>query len=69
MKEFIKQRLVKLLTEAKKLDYEYQIRDIGGTNVYYKRKKGEKIWCFIDEKEFNKKSNKENTIKYKQKYK
>lgn len=69
MKDFIKQRLVKFLTEAKKLDYEYQVRDIGGTNVYYKRKKGEKIWSFIDEKEFNKKSNKENTIKYKQKYK
>ncbi len=51
-----------LIGESKKnSDYEYQIRDIGG-DVFYKRKKGSKEWCFIDEIEFYKNSNKKNIV-------
>lgn len=55
----------KLISESKKMEYEYQIRDIGGADVYYKRKKGEKIWDFTDEDEFEKNSNKKNIVKFK----
>lgn len=67
MKDLIKLRLKHLLNEAKKSEYEYQVRDIGGSDVYYKRKKGDKLWSFTDEKDFTKNSNKENTVKYKKK--
>jgi hypothetical protein len=51
-----------LIGESKKnSDYEYQIRDIGG-DVFYKRKKGSKEWCFIDKIEFYKNSNKKNIV-------
>ncbi len=55
----------KLISESKKMEYEYQIRDIGGADVYYKRKKGEKIWDFTDEEEFEKNGNKKNIVKFK----
>lgn len=67
VKDLIKKRLNHLLNEAKKLEYQYQVRDIGGEEVYYKRKKGEKLWTFTDEKDFTKNSNKENIVKYKPK--
>lgn len=69
VKDLIKKRLNHLLNEAKKLEYQYQVRDIGGDEVYYKRKKGEKLWTFTDEKDFTKNSNKENIVKYKPKKK
>jgi hypothetical protein len=60
MKSLIKTLLREgLLTESK---FEYQVRDIGGADVYYKRKVGGDIWDFIDKEEFEKKSNKDNLI-------
>ena len=53
-----------ILEEVKKTEWEYQVRDIGGSDVYYKRKKGEKIWSFIDEKEFEKDSKKGKIVKW-----
>lgn len=67
MKNLIQIRVKAFLNEAKKTEYEYQVRDIGGSDVYYKRKKGEKLWSFTDEKDFTKNSNKENTVKFKKK--
>ena len=65
MKKYIKTLLREgLLIESK---YEYQLRDIGGADVYYRRKVGDDIWDFIDKDEFDKKSNKDNIIKYKNK--
>lgn len=60
MKSLIKTLLREgLLTESK---FEYQVRDIGGSDVYYNRKVGGEIWDFIDKEEFEKKSNKDNLI-------
>ena len=56
-----------LLEEVKKTEWEYQVRDIGGSDVYYKRKKDEKIWSFIDEKEFEKDSEKGKIVKWNKK--
>jgi len=68
IKSVIKYKLREsLLNEAKKTEYEYQMRDIGGGDVYYKRKKGSEIWGFIEKDEFEKNSNKENTVKFKEK--
>jgi hypothetical protein len=65
MKGLIKRLLREgLLTESK---FEYQVRDIGGADVYYKRKVGGDIWDFIDKEEFDKKSNKDNIVKNKNK--
>lgn len=53
-----------ILSEQNKLNnYEYQIRHIGG-DVFYKRKKGDKIWDFTDELDFYKNSNKNNILKW-----
>ncbi len=61
MKGYIKKLLREgLLIESK---FEYQVRDIGGSDVYYKRKVEDDIWEFIDKDEFDKKSNKDNIIK------
>ena len=61
MKRYIKKLLREnLLVESK---YEYQVRDIGGSDVYYKRKVKDDIWKFIDKDEFDEKSNKDNIIK------
>ena len=55
MKSLIKHLLVKaLIEESKKSEYQYQVRDIGGSDVYYKRKKGEKLWDFIEKEEYEK---------------
>ena len=63
MKGFIKYLLREgLLNESK---FEYQVRDIGGSDLYYKRKVGSDIWDFIDKDEFDKKSNKDNIVKSK----
>lgn len=53
-----------LLSESK---FEYQVRDIGGSDVYYKRKVNSDIWDFIDKDEFDKNSNKDNIVKSKKK--
>lgn len=61
MKGYIKKLLREnLLVESK---YEYQVRDIGGSDVYYKRNVKDDIWKFIDKDEFDEKSNKDNIIK------
>lgn len=65
MKEFIKDRLIVLLNESKKDEHQYQIRDIGGSDVYYKKKKKNKYWEFINKEEFDKKANKDNTVNFK----
>ena len=63
MKSLIKTLLREgLLTKSK---FEYQVRDIGGADVYYRRKIGGDVWNFIDKEEFDKKSNKGNIVKYK----
>jgi hypothetical protein len=61
MKSLIKQIL---LEEVKKTEWEYQVRDIGGSEVYYKKKKGNKYWSFTDEKDFNRNSKKGKIIKW-----
>lgn len=38
-------------SKDKKIEWEYQIRDIGGL-VFYKRKKGEENWIFTDAEDF-----------------
>jgi len=63
MKVLIKSLLREgLLTESK---FEYQVRDIGDADVYYRRKIGGDVWNFIDKEEFDKKSNKDNIVKSK----
>lgn len=47
-------------------NYEYQVRNIGG-DVFYKRKKGDNKWQFIDEVEFYKNSTKKNLITWEDK--
>jgi hypothetical protein len=55
MKSLIKELLIKgLIAESKKTEYEYEVRDIGGSDVYYKRKKGTKLWDFIEKEEYDK---------------
>jgi hypothetical protein len=55
MKSLIKELLIKgLIAESKKTEYEYEVRDIGGADVYYKRKKGTKLWDFIEKEEYDK---------------
>lgn len=68
MKSIIKKIL---LEEIKKMNWEYQVRDIGGVDVYYKRMVGINTWSFTDEIDFLKNSNKKNTIfwQLKKKYK
>jgi hypothetical protein len=64
MKHLIKEIL---LEEVKKTNWEYQVRNIGGSDIYYKRKKGTKVWDFTDEKDFEKNSTKVNQVKWKEK--
>ena len=55
MKSLIKELLIKgLIAESKKTEYEYEVRDIGGADVYYKRKRGAKLWDFIEKEEYDK---------------
>ena len=44
---------------------QYQVRNIGGDLVFYKRKKPSDLWSFIDEKEFNKDSTIDNIVSWK----
>lgn len=62
--------LAGILEEKKsKIEYEYQVRDIGG-DVYYKRKKNSKKWEFTSELDFFKNFKKSNVVKWKKiKYK
>jgi hypothetical protein len=64
----MKKRIKKLLRENLLIEskFEYQIRDIDGFYLYYKRKSENDMWEFIDKDEFDKKSNKNNIIKYKE---
>ena len=39
------------ISESKKVEYEYQVRDIDGP-IFYKRKKGDDNWNFISAEEF-----------------
>lgn len=65
MREFIKEKLTILLNESKKSEYQYQKRDIGGSDVYYKKKKGDKYWVFTDEEDYEKNSKNKNKNKEK----
>jgi len=61
-----KHTIKQLLREAlPKESYQYQIRDIGGSDVFYKKKKNQKLWTFIDKEEYDENANKNNIIKYK----
>jgi hypothetical protein len=64
MKSLIKKIL---LEEVKKTECEYQVREIGGGDIYYKKKKGDKYWSFTDEKDFEKNSKKGKIVKWKEK--
>lgn len=55
------------IKESKEVKWEYQVREIGGP-VYYKRKKGDKLWSFISAEEFAKDSHKGKLVKWKNKY-
>lgn len=56
--------LAGVVTESKKdVQYEFQVRDIGGS-VFYKRKKGDKLWNFITEEEFAENSHKGKLVKW-----
>jgi hypothetical protein len=61
-KHTIKQLLREALISE---SFQYQIRDIGGSDVFYKKKKNQKLWTFIDKDEYDKNANKNNTVKYK----
>jgi hypothetical protein len=61
-KHTIKQLLREVLSKE---SYQYQIRDIGGSDVFYKKKKNQKLWTFIDKDEYDENANKNNTVKYK----
>ena len=63
----MKKRIKKLLRENLLIEskFKYQIRDIDGFYLYYKRKSENDMWEFIDKDEFDEKSNKDNIVKYK----
>ena len=65
MKKTIKKLLREGLLSETVNKFEYQVRDIGGSDVYYKKKKGSDVWSFIDKTEFEKDSNKDNIVKKK----
>jgi hypothetical protein len=68
LSESYKGRMMQLsgiLSEATNvIQYEYQVRDIGG-DVFYKRASGEVVWHFTDELDFLKNSNTKNVINWK----
>jgi hypothetical protein len=55
-------KLLNIINETED-NCKYQVRDIGGSSVYYK-KCGNNKWNFIDEKIFLNNSNKKNTIEW-----
>jgi hypothetical protein len=63
------QTLAGIITEGKEsLQYEFQIRDIGGP-IFYKRKKGDSLWDFISAEEFAENSHKGKIIEWDKKNK
>jgi hypothetical protein len=61
------QALAGIISEAKKdIEYEFQIRDIGGS-VFYKRKKGERIWEFTSPEDFAENCQKGKLVKWEKK--
>jgi hypothetical protein len=62
MKDIIKYILKEELIKNK---YLYQIRDVGGEDLFYKKLKNEKHWSFTDAVDFYKNSTKQNRIVYK----
>jgi hypothetical protein len=61
------QSLAGIISEAKKdTEYEFQIRDIGGS-VFYKRKKGERIWGFTSPEDFAENCQKGKLVKWEKK--
>ena len=56
--------LAGIVSESKEdVQYEFQVRDIGGS-VFYKRKKGDKLWNFIAAEEFAENSHKGKLLKW-----
>jgi len=53
-------------SKEKGVEWEYQLRDIGGP-VFYKRKKGEDAWMFISAEEFAKGCSKGKLIPWEEK--
>lgn len=51
------------INESKTIEYEYQIRDIGGP-VFYRRKKGDRDWNFISPEDFAEKACDSKIIKW-----
>lgn len=61
------QALAGIVIESKKnTEYEFQVRDIGGS-VFYKRKKGESIWNFISAEDFAENSQDGKLVKWNKK--
>ena len=61
------QALAGIVAEAKKtIEYEFQLRDIGGP-VFYMREKGEDTWKFISAEEFAENCHKGKLIKWNKK--
>lgn len=56
------------INESKEVKWEYQVRDIDGP-IFYKRKKGEKIWSFISAEEFAENCEKRDVVKWEEKKK
>ena len=54
------------INESKEVEWEFQLRDIGGP-VFYKRKKGEDDWQFISAEEFAENCHKGKLIKWSEK--
>lgn len=52
------------ITESKDVEWEFQLRDVGGP-VFYKRKKGDKDWKFISAEEFAENCQKGKLVKWK----
>ena len=56
--------LAGIVSENKEdVQYEFQVRDIGGS-VFYKRKKGDSLWVFITAEEFAENSHKGKLLKW-----
>jgi len=61
------QALAGIISESKKhIEYEFQLRDIGGP-VFYMREKGNNFWRFISAEEFAENCHKGKLIKWSKK--
>jgi hypothetical protein len=56
-------KLLNIINESKQY-CEYQVRDIGGGDVYYKRCGKNKKWAFTDEVDFLRNSKSKNIVKW-----